>query len=212
MTDTRRLIALAALALAPGYLNDFLNMRASGAVEWLAADYGSKLLTLALILALPELRGAVAGAWNGRGLRARPAADTAAWTLMSAAMIYGAFIYIKPDLDVLAPGWKLFTFPAIDDPDILAFDLTAGLALTAVAEELGFRALLKTVIERVTDNRGALVAGSALLFALIHWSNGLGNMAVAFVAGVALMALYLRTGSLWPCVAAHYAVDFLLFA
>jgi len=49
---------------------------------------------------------------------------------------------------------------------------------------------------------------SALVFALIHWSHGVTSMVVAGFAGVALMMLYLRTGSVLPGIVAHYAVNF----
>ena len=211
---------LAAVALAPAYFNDFLYMRAESVFDWLAADYGSKILIVALILILHETRRAVAGAWNGSAvagawnfgaLRERDWFKMAGWAIAVAALSVAAFVYVKPPLDALAPGMALFDYPDIDNPTVRVFDLTAGLVLTAVAEELGFRALLGRVIERFTANPQIIVIASAALFAAIHWSNGLGSLAVSFLAGAMLMMLYLRGRSLWPPVVAHYLADLVLF-
>jgi membrane protease YdiL (CAAX protease family) len=211
MSPAHRLALLAAVALAPAYLNDLLYMQAESVFDWLAADYGSKILIVALILLIPDTRQAIAGTWNGAELRRRDWVGTAAWTLAVAGLTVTAFIHLKPPLDALAPGMALFDYPDIDDAAVRVFDLTAGLVLTAVAEELGFRALVGRVLERLGAGVVANVLLSALLFSLIHWSNGLGSLGVTFVAGVLLAALYMRSRSLWPAVAAHYLADLVLF-
>ena len=211
MTPATRFMAFAAIALVPAFLNDFLYMHAETVSDWLTADYGSKLLILVLIFIIPDTRHAVAGVWNLTALKARPWSDTMAWTLIVAGLVITAFIYLKPPLDGLAPGMRLFIYPDIPDPAVYAFDLSAGLALTAVAEELAFRALMRRVLEKLTTSTVIIVLVSALVFAAIHWSNGLGNLVISFIAGGLLMVLYLRTGSLWPPVVAHYLTNLILF-
>lgn len=201
----------AAIASAPAYLNDFLYIRATTPSDWLIADYGSKALVLALVLVLPDTRRALAGAWRIAEDSRRNWLHSAAWVLAPAGLIVTAFIYLKPELDALAPSAQLFDYPDIDAPAVRIFDLTAGLALTAVVEELVFRALGRRVIEAFSARVEVVVVVSALAFALIHWSNGIGSLAVTFIAGVLLMALYLRSGSLWAPVAAHYAANLIMF-
>lgn len=211
MTAAGRLAFLAALALAPAYLNDFLYMRAETIGEWLAADYGSKVLVLVLILAFPDTRRALDGCWDAAALGRQDWRHLLAWTIAVTGLIVTAFLYLKPPLDALAPAAKLFVYPEINDPAVRVFDLTAGLVLTAVAEELAFRALMRRALERFSGNTAVIVLTSASAFAAIHWSNGLGSLAVSFIAGGLLMVLYIRNGSLVPAVVAHYAADLILF-
>jgi len=92
----------------------------------------------------------------------------------------------------------------------VVFDLTVGLALTAVAEELVFRRLY-------LDAFGArlsplpLYVLSAAVFAAVHWSIGLGTVAGTFVVGLMLLWLTRRTGSVLPAIAAHYVINLVLF-
>jgi membrane protease YdiL (CAAX protease family) len=53
-----------------------------------------------------------------------------------------------------------------------------------------------------------MIACSAIVFGLTHWSHGITSVVVAGFAGVALMMLYLRTGSVLLGMAAHYVVNF----
>lgn len=211
MNPRHRLAILALVALAPAYLNDFLYMRAESVFDWLSADYGSKLLIVALILTIPNTRQAVAGAWDRSVFGLTDRIQLAAWSVAVAGLTVTAFIYLKPPLDALAPQMALFDYPDIDDANVRLFDLTAGLVLTAVAEELGFRALAGRVLRDLGCGTLATVLLSALAFSLIHWSNGLGSLGVTFLAGVLLAALYVRARSLWPAVAAHYLADLVLF-
>ena len=79
--------------------------------------------------------------------------------------------------------------------------------LAAVAEELVFRAIVRDFLARHMSGAFAIVAASALIFATIHWSHGVGALLTALFAGAALMALYMRTRSVAPCMIAHYAVN-----
>ena len=76
-----------------------------------------------------------------------------------------------------------------------------------MAEELVFRSIARDFLGRYMSNALAIIAASALIFAAIHWSHGIGAMVTALFAGAALMALFMRTGSVVPCVIAHYAVN-----
>jgi membrane protease YdiL (CAAX protease family) len=85
----------------------------------------------------------------------------------------------------------------------LAFVLTAG-TLAPVVEELFFRGWLQHVIARDLDARKKWLAPviSALAFASVHPPA---SFPAVFSLGLVVGALYARTRSLAPCVAAHAA-------
>ncbi len=193
---------LMALAAAPFLLNDFAFMATTSAPGWLAADYGSKILALAILFAVPALRAAVAGTL------AMPRApwEAALLAVVAAAAILGAeWLLCTADIEVAA--LKLFQYPKIDSGVLYWTDITFGLVLTAVSEELVFRGAFARLLVPALPGALGMTVASAVFFALIHWSHGTTAVAVAFVAGVVLMALYRRTGSLLPAMAAHYLVN-----
>lgn len=85
----------------------------------------------------------------------------------------------------------------------VALALSVGV-LAPVAEELFFRGYLQTRFVR----RFGAVAGiglSAALFATLH--ADVLHMGFAFIAGLGLGWLVVRTGSVWPAVVGHVAVN-----
>ncbi len=93
------------------------------------------------------------------------------------------------------------------EPQGLAASLVALFAFVVVApatEELLFRGvLLPGLVARHGQLTGLLLG--ALLFGAIHFDWP--GFATATVAGVVLGAVRLRTGSLWPCLVLHAAVN-----
>lgn len=85
------------------------------------------------------------------------------------------------------------------------FSLTLALVVIApVTEELLFRGvLLRGLAKEYGERLGLLV--SAVLFGLMHGRPA--EAVVAFVAGLVLGALRLRTRSLLPCIALHVGVN-----
>lgn len=199
----RRNAALLLLVAAPFFLNDFAFMAAKTSLEWLAADYGSKILALAILFWVPTLRRAATGTM------ALPRAPLEATVLAvaCAAVIIGADRFLRSGVNIEVESLVLFTYPKLESPVLRWTDITFGLALTAVSEELVFRGLFARLMAGAFPGAAAMMVASAVFFALIHWSHGTTTVVVAFVAGLALMALYRRTGSLLPAMAAHYLVD-----
>ncbi len=135
-----------------------------------------------------------------------------ATAVLAAALIVGLDNGVAMPLADALPDMALFAYPAIETPALYWFDLSAGLALTAVAEELVFRTVARDVLARLFDGEAAVVVISALIFAAIHWANGVGGLVLAFIAGVVLMAVYRRTGSIVPAMVAHFLVSLWDFA
>ncbi|MFW6058606.1 MAG: CPBP family intramembrane glutamic endopeptidase [Phycisphaeraceae bacterium] len=84
--------------------------------------------------------------------------------------------------------------------------LGSAVVVAPVLEELLYRGLLQSVLlwQLGVERRVWVIVGASVLFALMHaasvpWQALPG----LFVLSLALGWLYERTGSLWPCVAAH---------
>lgn len=106
---------------------------------------------------------------------------------------------------------ELFDPPFIRDTYLAVFDLTAGIVLVAVSEELAFRRLLFALLERCGLGRRGVVLASSVLFGLIHLTSGLADTLTAFLAGLLLGYLFLATGRIGLCIVVHYVDDLLVY-
>lgn len=83
------------------------------------------------------------------------------------------------------------------------------LAAAAVAEELFFRGALPALASK--RHQEEITVLSALLFAAYHWfspDRSWGQLWCCFSAGICYGVVTLRTGSLFPAILAHLAVNF----
>jgi len=86
----------------------------------------------------------------------------------------------------------------------------AGLSLSAgIAEELVFRSFLIAALERATGSLGVAVGVSVAVFAISHSYQGLVGLVRVTLLGLVLTAPFLLTGSVYPAMAAHAALDLL---
>lgn len=85
-----------------------------------------------------------------------------------------------------------------------------GLSLSAgIAEELVFRSFLIGAVAEATGSMSAAVAVSLVVFAVSHSYQGVvGGLRVALL-GLILTVPFLLTGSVYPSMAAHAALDLL---
>jgi membrane protease YdiL (CAAX protease family) len=111
------------------------------------------------------------------------------------------------------PGYSaLGSMPAITNPAWNWIDLTFGLFMVGILEELIFRGYMHTFISRYTKNWFAIVVISTVAFGLIHWSLGLHGVLITSTIGAVFMIAYLRTRSLPAIMLAHFVVNFIDFA
>jgi membrane protease YdiL (CAAX protease family) len=128
-----------------------------------------------------------------------------------AIALFAACIVVGVGSQALVPfleAWRLFEWPHIPWPALHVFDLTAGLLLNAVAEELIYR---RIALAALPFSAHGNLAASALLFGLIHWGGGPGAIFAAALTALALGYAYQRTGSLTLVIVAHYLVNLVLF-
>ena len=102
--------------------------------------------------------------------------------------------------------------PAIANPVWDWIDLTFGLMMVGVFEELIFRSYMYTFLKRYTRSPFAIVLISSAAFGLIHWSLGLHALVITSIIGALFMAAYLRTRSLPAIMLAHFAINFIDFS
>ncbi len=204
------LAALLALGFAPYWFNDFLFISlAAGEAGWpvYLADYLSQVLGIGLLFAIPALR-ALAAPGERRTL-----------TLWLAPLLIGAGVgislltdgYLFGALHDLAPGWALFAYPDPGPYWLYIFDLTGGLLLVAVSEELLCRRVAVRVLERFGLPPIGVLLVSTTLFAAMHWAGGLGALGETFVLGAVLTVIYMWQRSLLLVIVIHYLINLIVF-
>lgn len=85
----------------------------------------------------------------------------------------------------------------------LALSVTA-----AVCEEITFRGYLMTRLKYFSGEWKLPVILSALSFAAGHLYQGMGGFILILLYGAMFGLLFIRTGSLWPGIIAHFIQDF----
>jgi uncharacterized protein len=209
MSGNRHLAVFALLA-APFYLNDFANLFVADWHAWLAIDYVAvKLFPLTAIAWLIASRRMTLADF---GLVQQPTPAFLA-TLLLAALAGTLIDQNAYNLMARVPGYgALGVMPVIRSDLWNRFDLSIGLLLVGLAEELVFRAYACTVISRYTAHPVAIVAISAIAFGLIHWSLGSNSVLITALIGAVFMAFYLWTRSVPALALAHFMVNFIDFA
>lgn len=198
------------LLVSPFYLNDFANIFIKDWHLWLFIDYvGLKFFPFVVTL------------WLIRSKNMRPAEF--GLTTQSVPSFFVVFLVVALIGTVIDQnGYQLITklpgysplggMPEITSPVWNWVDLTLGLLLVGITEELIFRGFMHTFISRYTENSFAIVAISSVAFGLIHWSLGLHTVLITSIIGAVFMMVYLRTRSLPAIMLAHFAINFIDFA
>ncbi len=203
------ILAFVLLAI-PFYLNDFANMYLKNWRLWLLVDYaGVKLFPFVFALWLIYSKKMRVSEF---GLKTQSTLSSLVVFLIVA--LVGAVIDQNGyQLAAELPGYPpLGGMPAITSPVWNWIDLTFGLLVVGICEELVFRGFLHTFISRYTENPFAIVIISSVGFGLIHWSLGLHVVLVTSTIGAVFMIAYLRTRSLPAIMLAHFAINFIDFA
>lgn len=125
------------------------------------------------------------------------------------AVCWLAFWYVVTPLAFILSVVPQFRFPEITNPYFRAFDLSFGLLLVAVSEELIFRKLAFGWLSKAGLSQARIVLWSAVFFSVTHWSGGFTPLLNTFIMGVFYMMAYIRLGRIWPLVLAHWVHNFI---
>ncbi len=210
-SSSERLHPIAFLFLAaPFYLNDFVNIYITDWRLWLAIDYVAlKLLPLVLITWLIKTRRIVPAEFGVCHLHGGLFIVTVILAALAGTLIDQNAYEMADKL----PGYPaLGGMPAIGNRTWDWIDLTLGLFLVGLVEELVFRAGLFSVVSRYTRSTTIIVATSMILFGLIHWSGGLHTVVITGIIGGVFMIGYILTRSVAAIAVAHFLVNFIDFA
>jgi len=203
-------ILVLVLLVSPFYLNDFANIFIKDWRLWLLVDYlGVKLFPLTVVVWLIGSKKMLPAEF---GITV-PGMQVFFTVFLSVAVIGTVIDQNGYRALEKLPGYPpLGGMPAITSPVWNWIDLTLGLLLVGIVEELVFRGYLCTFLSRFTARPAAIVAVSSVAFGLIHWSLGLYAVLISSLIGAVFMMAYLRMRALPPVMLAHFAVNFIDFA
>jgi membrane protease YdiL (CAAX protease family) len=209
-TSTVRIFTGFALLVLPFYINDFSSIFIQDWRWWLGIDY--------VLVKLVPLAGA---AWLIRtgqfscqelGFRPQRVMTFIPWTI-GLTMVCTLIDQNVYTLTSGMPGYPpLGGMPAITSPFWNWIDLTLGLALVGLCEELVFRGYLHTIFRQMALSPGMIIVMSSTAFGLAHWCLGLPSVLITGLIGALLMIAYMRTGSLYAMMLAHFLVNFIDFS
>ena len=198
------------LLFAPFYLNDFASIFVNDWRLWLFIDYvGVKLFPCAVVLWLicdKKMQPQELGLTPQR--------------LTSFLKVFLLVAFVGTVIDQNAYQWlakfpgysRLGDMPVIESPAWNWIDLTSGLFMVGLVEELVFRGYMHKFLRNFTESPSAIVAVSSIAFGLIHWSLGLHAVLITSTIGALFMVAYMKTRSLPSIMLAHFAIDFIDFA
>ena len=198
------------LLATPFYLNDFSNIYCKDWRWWVFIDYVSvKVFPLIVVAWLIGSKKIKAGEL---GLRLQPALSFV--TVFLVVTLIGTLIDQNAyKLIAKLPGYSsLGAMPIIKSTTWNWTDLTVGLLMVGIFEELVFRGFMCAYLDTYTRNRFAIVLISSIAFGFIHWSSGLHVVLVSSIIGAVFMIAYLKTRSLPAIMLAHFAINFIDYA
>ncbi|EMS78439.1 CPBP family intramembrane glutamic endopeptidase [Desulfotignum phosphitoxidans] len=208
--STVRISAGFTFLVLPFYINDFSSIFIQDWRWWLGIDY--------VLVKLVPLAGAAWLISTGQfsrqelGFKSQGIMTFIAWSLgltLVCTLIDQNAYTLTADL----PGYPpLGGMPAITSPFWDWIDLTLGLALVALCEELVFRGYLHAVFRQMALPPGMIIIMSSTAFGLAHWCLGLPTVLITGFIGAVLMIAYMRTGSLYAMILAHFFVNFIDFS
>jgi len=209
--EQNRIYSLSFFLMAtPFYLNDLANIFIKSWAWWLFVDYtGTKVFPLLVAAWLIYSKRITT---SELGLKTQVTRVFLVAFLISASL--GTIIDQNGyQLISKLPGYPpLGGMPEITSPLWNWIDLTIGLFMVGVCEELVFRGFLLTFLRRYTDSSPTIVMISSIAFGLIHWSLGLHVVLITSIIGAVFMMVYLKTRSLPAIMLAHFAIDFIDFS
>ena len=211
------LLLLAAIGITPFLLNGVVNSLIYHNALWY---WSFELLTWIVIpgvvfyrvMRTPGLRLADLGYHGAIRTRRHPALLALTCALF-APLCYVVYTRSFAFLEPLFPAQPWFQYESVvPESGMLYLLVVAYFALSAgLVEEFLFRGLLYRALAECRDAAWLFLLISPLLFALIHWEDGVANLLATYVVGVFMALAYLGLRNIWPLVVGHVFTDLLWF-
>lgn len=205
--DPARDYAFLALLLTPAAVDGLWNIRFDSKIHGLLVTYLFDALPLVLLATAPRYW------WAFR--ECAMARIDLKWTLIFVpvfAVLAVVILRLEIAIQLTFIDPSEWTRPLNGDRPWYWFDMTFGLTLGAITEELTYRGIFAAILFRRGAKTWLVVLLSSLIFALLHWPSGIAAIITAFLFGLLLMAVYLKTRSIWPGVILHTIYNIAVFA
>lgn len=210
MKENKLYILILVILAGPFYLNDFANIYIKSWQWWLGIDYIFVKFFPFLVVFWLIRRGSMTAPEFGLVCQKFLLFLTTFLVVTLAGTVIDQNAY---QLISGLPGYlPLGGMPAITNPAWDWIDLTFGLLMVGIFEELVFRGYMYTFIRRFTQSPVVIIVVSSTAFGLIHWSSGIHAVLITSLIGAVFMIAYLSTRSLPAVMLAHFAVNFIDFA
>lgn len=181
----------------------------------LLIDYVYRIVILALIFQSAEMRRQILTSFSNERSCALASVRDFGWLFI----LYILIVVITASLRMTgratgAFDWAppLFAYSHAVPMPLALFDLTIGLMLVAITEELFFRKILLDRLRARGWMWAPAILLSATLFAFIHWGAGGASVANAAVFGLVWGAFYWRRGRIGALIVWHYLANLHLYS
>jgi membrane protease YdiL (CAAX protease family) len=133
--------------------------------------------------------------------------------ILFAPLCYAVYAGSYAFFSEIFPGQGFFSYESVvPESGILYFMVVIYFGLSAgLVEEFLFRGLLFQAFAGFQHSLALFLLVSPLLFSLVHWEDGLANLASTWVFGVFMAIAYLGLRNLWPLVLGHIFIDLVWF-
>lgn len=211
--DFRDRLGLYLLLLAVLSIPSFVYMTAdpfaygSDVSQQFIVSYVTALVPVGVIFLVPALRAATRSAFSPLTWPTPPMPELKAAGVIGLCLIIDkvfSLLVVAPLAEVVPGSGYIYLRP---DHKLLAwFDLTLGMALSAISEELVNRVFVRRLIEVFTSSPFIVIILSSALFAAYHSYQGIPGVVSAFGVGIILMWVYIRMGSIIPAILIHHSM------
>jgi uncharacterized protein len=196
--------------LAAIYLfNDFVFIYTTTITSYLIFDYLFRIISLVIIIYLIKIK-IISFSYLKLNLLSFRA--FLFWSLYLVFVGLIIFFILEEILLKILPDIHFFNYPKYDNSYSKIIDLTFGLIIVALTEELIFRGYCYSYLTEKGYSYIKIVVISSIIFGLIHWSVGITAIITTGLWGIFTIVSVKKTDSIYPALLAHYLLDLISFS
>jgi uncharacterized protein len=189
--------------------NDFVFINTSTIFLYLAFDYLFRILSIIIIIYLIKTKKI---SFSYLKLNLLSFKAFIFWSLYLVFIGLIIFFVLENILLKIIPDIHLFNYPKYDSTFSKIVDLTFGLIIVALSEELIFRGYCYSYLTEKKYSYVKIIVISSVIFGLIHWSIGITAIITTGLWGIFTIISVKKTDSIFPSLLAHYLLDLISFS